>query len=96
MKIGILGCGVISNFYIQEIKRLYSTLMEITAVADLDTDRAKRTADKFYIVHAYTVEELLADQETELIINLTPPAVHTEINRKILQAGKHVFCEKPF
>lgn len=96
MKIGILGCGVISNTYIQEIKRLYSSLMQIVAVADLDMERVRQTAEKFEIEHAYTVEELLADPETELIINLTPPFAHTEMNRKILMAGKHVFCEKPF
>lgn len=40
--------------------------------------------------------ELLERKDIELVINLTPPKVHTEINRRILNAGKHVFCEKPF
>ncbi len=35
-------------------------------------------------------------EEVELVVNLTPPQFHMELNKKILQAGKHVFCEKPF
>lgn len=96
MKIGILGCGNISNTYIQEIKRLYQPLLEIQGVADLDLQRVKETAEKFGIPGAYTVEELLADSKIALIINLTPPMAHASMNRKILEAGKHVFCEKPF
>ena len=46
MKIGILGCGVISNTYIQEIQRIYEKTLEIVAVADMDQARAKATAEK--------------------------------------------------
>lgn len=95
IKIGIIGCGVISNTYISDIKRLYREL-EIAAVADVDLARAQSSAGKYGIAKACTVEELLADSEIELAVNLTPPAFHTQINRKVLQAGKHLFCEKPF
>lgn len=93
--IGILGCGVISNTYISDIQRLYQKL-DIKAVADADLQRAKDHAAKYGIRKACTVEELLADGEITVIVNLTPPAFHVELNRKILLAGKHVFCEKPF
>lgn len=96
MKIGILGCGVISNTYIQEIKRIYSSVMEITCVADLDLERAHQMAEKFGIFSAFTVDEMLENPDIELIVNLTPPMAHTMMNRRILEAGKHVFCEKPF
>lgn len=96
MKIGVLGCGVISNTYIQEIKRIYPSVLEIAGVADLDMKRVQQTAEKFEIPGAFTVEEMLADPEIELIVNLTPPMAHRTMNRRILEAGKHVFCEKPF
>lgn len=96
MKIGILGCGNISNTYIQEIKRLYQPLLEISGVADLDMQRVQQTAETYDIPHAYTVDELLADPEIEIVINLTPPMAHASMNKRILEAGKHVFCEKPF
>mgnify|MGYP000302627589 FL=1 len=95
MKIGIMGCGVISKQYIQDIQRLYREL-EICMVADVHSDVAERTAQQYNILRWGTPDELLNDTETELIINLTPPKMHTEVNRKILLAGKHVYCEKPF
>ena len=96
MKIGILGCGVISNTYIQEIQRIYEKTLEIVAVADMDQARAKATAEKYQVPEALTVEELLAHKDIQLIVNLTPPMAHKELNMRILERGKHLFCEKPF
>jgi predicted dehydrogenase len=95
MKIGIIGCGVISNTYIGDIKRLYRDL-DIAAVADVNPDAARATAEKYGVSRAVGVDELLEDSEIELVVNLTPPRFHTDINLRILEAGKHVFCEKPF
>ena len=94
MKIGIIGCGVISNTYIKDIKRLYKDL-EIVAVADVNLDAAKECASKYGIQKALSVDELLEIPDIELVVNLTPPAFHTQINLLALEAGKHVFCEKP-
>ena len=94
MKIGIIGCGVISNTYIRDIRRLYRD-MEIVAVADVSRKAARDTADKYDIKRACNVEELLAMEDIRLVVNLTPPVFHTDINMKALEAGKHVFCEKP-
>jgi predicted dehydrogenase len=94
MKIGIIGCGKISNAYL-ECSSLFPVL-EMIRCADLIRDRAEAQARAFGVPRSGTVEELLADPDVELVINLTIPAVHTEVNRAILNAGKHVFCEKPF
>lgn len=96
MTIGIIGCGVISNTYIKEMKRLYKDTLYIKAVAARRYENAVKTAEKYKIPCAYTVEQLLADEEIKLVVDLTPPAQHAEINMKILQAGKHLFTEKPF
>lgn len=96
MKIGILGCGVISNTYIQEIQRVYAKTLEIAAVADMDSERARGTAEKYQIPEALTAEQLLHHHEIQMIVNLTPPVAHKELNMRILEAGKHLFCEKPF
>lgn len=95
VKVGIIGCGVISDTYISNIKSMFHWL-DITACAALHLESAKKTADKYDIPKACSTEELLADPDIEIIINLTIPAVHTEINRQILNAGKHLYCEKPF
>lgn len=95
MNIGIIGCGNICNTYIREIKRLYADLLTIKTVADKIPENAKQMAERYDIENYQTVDEILADPEIGLIINLTIPAAHKEINLRILEAGKHVFCEKP-
>ncbi|MDO4521745.1 MAG: Gfo/Idh/MocA family oxidoreductase [Eubacteriales bacterium] len=96
MNIGILGCGNISSTYIQEIQRIYPKLLQIEAVADRTVSRAKETAVRYQIPRALSIDELLEDPTICLIVNLTAPKAHKELNLKILNAGKHVFCEKPF
>jgi len=96
MRAGILGCGVISRIYLRDLQRLFSGDVEVTAAADLDESRARRLAEEFSVPKALTPEKLLADEDIELVINLTPPKMHTRLNRQILEAGKHLFCEKPF
>lgn len=95
VNVGILGCGVISNTYIRDIKRFYPSL-HLAACADVNVELAKSHAEKYQIPSGCSVEEMLAMEEVELVVNLTPPQFHMELNKKILQAGKHVFCEKPF
>jgi len=48
------------------------------------------------VARACSVEEVLADPSIDLLLNLTVPASHAEVNRKALHAGKHVYTEKPF
>lgn len=95
VNVGILGCGVISNTYIRDIKRFYPSL-HLAACADVNVELSKSHAEKYQIPSGCSVEEMLAMEEVELVVNLTPPQFHMELNKKILQAGKHVFCEKPF
>ncbi len=95
IKIGIIGCGVISHTYISNIKAMFPWL-EIMACAATTLEKAERVAAQYGIPKALSTEELLKDPEIELVVNLTTPAVHTEINRRVLMAGKHLFCEKPF
>ena len=91
--VGIIGCGNISTAYLQ----LASTFKgyDILAVADINMDNARARAEEFS-VRAETVEGLLAADDIDLVINLTIPAAHVDVSRAILQAGKHVYSEKPF
>lgn len=92
--VGIIGCGVISNTYIRDIQRLYPD-MKIVAVADVCMEQAINVSKQYNIEKACSADELLADPEISIVINLTPPKFHTEINYKILKASKNLFCEKP-
>ncbi len=95
VRIGFIGCGVISHTYISNIKAMFPWL-EIIACSATTIEKARKVADQYGIPKALSTEELLQDPEIEIVVNLTTPAVHTEINRKVLNAGKHLFCEKPF
>jgi len=92
-KIGLVGCGNISGVYLKT-SRIFEDI-EIVACSDIIMDRAKTKAQEFNVPKACTVEELLADPEIEIILNLTPPKAHAEIALKALDAGKSVYNEKP-
>jgi len=94
VKIGIIGCGMISEIYIKNTKETFQNL-DVIAVADINLDSAKARAEQFGIPKAYSPEELLADDEIEMVINLTIPTAHAPICLQALEAGKHVFVEKP-
>lgn len=90
-KIAIVGCGVISDIYLQNGPAFG---LEVAACADLDLARAQAKGAKFNLP-ARSVAEVLADPAIAIIVNLTPPAAHAEISRAALEAGKHVYSEKP-
>lgn len=92
-KIGIIGCGNISGAYFTAGQTFRN--LEIAACADLDMARAKAKAEEFKVAKACTVKELLADPEIEIVVNLTIPRAHAEIAVAALEAGKHVYGEKP-
>lgn len=94
VKVGIVGCGKISDAYFKGIKRY--DLLEIVACADLDPARAQTKALAHGIPKACSTEELLADPSIEIAVNLTIPQAHTPVNEQALRAGKHVYVEKPF
>ncbi|MBP6506671.1 MAG: Gfo/Idh/MocA family oxidoreductase [Opitutaceae bacterium] len=93
VKVGLIGCGNISEAYFAGCKRY--DILDLTACADLDFERARAKAEK-HGVRACTVAALLANSDIEIIINLTIPQVHAPLNERILRAGKHAYTEKPF
>ncbi len=93
MKIGVLGIGEVSKQYVPNL--VASEPLDLVALADLDVEAAKALADRFGVAKVYAGEDILADNDIELIINLTPIPVHRDTNERILRAGKHVYSEKP-
>ncbi len=93
MNVGIIGCGNISTTYL-ELAHLFRGIT-ITAVSDLDESRAQAQAEEFSC-KAMSVDALLADKTIEAVINLTIPAVHAEVSTAAVNAGKHVYSEKPY
>jgi len=92
MRVGIIGCGNISETYF-ECQNLFNNF-NVVACADINIEAAKNSAEK-YNVKAFSVDDILANNDIEVIINLTIPSAHKEIIMKSLNAGKHCFSEKP-
>ncbi|MGF7050554.1 putative dehydrogenase [Paenibacillus sp. DS2015] len=93
IKVGIIGCGKISSIYMENFRKF--EIVDLIACADLDLERAREKAAEFSIAKAYTPEELLADPEIQIVVNLTIPIAHASVCLQALEAGKHVYVEKP-
>jgi predicted dehydrogenase len=92
VKVGVIGCGVISRAYAENARAFDS--FELVACADLDPAQAIALA-KTSGLRTTTVEDLIADDDVEIVLNLTPATVHAAVTSEALAAGKHVYTEKP-
>ena len=95
IKVGVVGCGVISHIYMTNLTKLFENV-EVIACTDLIPERAEGRAKEFGIPRVYTPEEFYRDEEIELVVNITPPKAHNEVDLLALEAGKNVYSEKPF
>ena len=90
--VGIVGCGVISTIYMQNLAAFRG--VRLVGCADLVADAARAKADQFGI-KALSIEDLMREPEVDIVVNMTPPNAHFEVSHAALTAGKHVFSEKP-
>lgn len=93
VRIGVVGAGDISTVYLNAISR--SPALELRAIATRDSQAIAEKAAGLK-ARAVSVAALLADDAIELVVNLTPGVADEEINGAALEAGKHVYSEKPF
>lgn len=93
LRVAIVGCGNISGAYGETISA-YSSV-RITGATDVDPTLADAFVERFGGVAYRNLRDVLADPETDAIVNLTFPAVHADVTRAALEAGKHVHSEKP-
>ena len=91
--IGLIGCGNISTAYLR-LAPLFKGL-RLVAVADIDMAAAQARAAEFNL-RADSVDALLAADDIDIIVNLTIPDAHFDVSRRVLEAGKHVYSEKPY
>jgi len=91
--IGIVGTGNIAGGYARDI--LTHPEIRLAAAMDVDRDRAAAFgAEHGCRVHS-SVDELLADDTVAIVVNLTVHHAHYEISKRALEAGRHVYSEKP-
>ncbi|WP_406643138.1 Gfo/Idh/MocA family protein [Amycolatopsis sp. WGS_07] len=87
-----MGAGFISDTYLENLTAFPD--LRVVGVADLDVGRARGQAEKYGVPWG-GVADLLASQDVEIVVNLTVPAVHVEVSLAAVEAGKHVWTEKP-
>lgn len=92
--VGVIGAGTISDQYLSNLTSFPD--LRVLFVADIDEGRARAQAEKYGVPGSGSTDELLADPEIEIVVNLTIPAVHVEVALRAVAAGKHVWSEKPF
>ncbi|MGC8738793.1 MAG: Gfo/Idh/MocA family protein [Candidatus Hydrogenedens sp.] len=88
----IIGCGNISELYIENILRFDN--LNLIACADAIREKAEEKGIK-YNIKVYTVDDILQSNDIPLIINLTNPSSHFDVSLKSLEQGKHIYSEKP-
>lgn len=91
--IGVIGAGVISDTYLQNLASFPD--VEVLIVGDILPERAREQAEKYGVPAFGGADDVLAHPGVEIVVNLTVPAVHIEISRAAIAAGKHVWTEKP-
>ncbi len=91
-RVGLIGCGKIAQAYFNGAKTFPH--LALVACADINPEAARQKAEENNC-RALSVDELIADPTIDLVINLTIPAAHVEISRRIIEAGKDVYSEKP-
>lgn len=93
IKIGLIGCGVISDIYLKNCQSFGH--LEVIAVSDLDRERAAEKAKAYDVPYVLSPDELIQHEDIDIVLNLTPPGGHYALCLQALNAGKHVYVEKP-
>ena len=91
--IGVVGAGVISQTYLENLTSFPD--VKVVAIGDIIPERAQAKAQEHGVPAWGTLEDVLANPEVELVVNLTIPQVHIEVSSAAIAAGKHVWTEKP-
>lgn len=93
VKTAIVGCGMISTIYAKNLTNLF-TIIDLVAVCDVFEKAAKERAAQFGVPQVLSMDEVCASEDIELVVNLTGPAVHYDVIKQLLLAGKNVYTEK--
>lgn len=94
LKVAVIGCGSVSGVYLPHLTK--SPFVEVVSVCDIKYDRAQKRAKEFNVPNSFPhIDKLLAGPKFDMMITLTDMQEHGRLNRQALNAGRHVWSEKP-
>ena len=94
IKVGLIGCGSVSDMYLPHLSK--SPYVELVSTCDIIHERAIKQAEKYKVPNHYPhIDQMLAGAPFDLLVNTTDMQEHGRLNRIALNAGKHVWSEKP-
>ena len=93
VKTAVIGCGAISEIYLQNMTSIFE-ILDVVGCCDVVKEKMEKRANQFNIAQM-SVEEILNDKNIELVLNITDPVNHHDVSTRILNAGKHLYSEKP-
>ena len=94
IKVGVIGCGSVSGQYFPHLSK--SPFVELVSACDIRPERAKAAAEKYKIPNHYPhIDQMLAGAKFDLMVTLTDMQEHGRLNKQAVQAGRHVWSEKP-
>ena len=94
IRVGQIGCGNVSGSYLPNLTT--QPFIEVVSVCDIIIERAKKRAQQFKVPNVYpNIDEMLAGVPFDLLVNTTSMPSHFPVNKKALQAKRHVWSEKP-
>ena len=94
IKVGVIGCGSVSGQYLPHLSK--SPFVELVSTCDIRPERAKAAAEKYKIANHYPhIDQMLAGAKFDLMVTLTDMQEHGRLNKQAVQAGRHVWSEKP-
>lgn len=94
-RIGVVGCGNISGTYLRNLTVLYGKRVKVTALTDIVEEKAAKASKEFGVRYIKKTEDLVRDPEVDIVLNITEPLNHYGVSMQALNAGKHVYNEKP-
>jgi len=94
IRTGVIGCGSVSNSYLPVLSKC--PYVELVSLCDIRPERARKQAERFNVAHHYPhITKMLAGEPFDFLIDLTDMQEHEHLNRQAIEAGKHVWSEKP-
>jgi predicted dehydrogenase len=90
IRAGVIGCGSVSHSYLPVLAKC--PFVQLVSTCDIRPERAKKQAERFRVPHHYPhIDAMLTGEPFDFLIDLTDMQEHEKVNRRALEAGKHVW-----